>query len=75
VLSSLPQPLAAVPAVLAIVVSQRLLPAGLGFAAGAMVFLVLAELLPESLERSGKHATAWGFVLGFVAMMLAQYAL
>jgi len=57
------------------VISRRLLPAGLGFAAGAMTYLVLAELIPESLERSGKHATAWSFVLGFVAMMLAQYAL
>lgn len=75
VLSSLPQPLAAVPAVLLIVVSQQLLPAGLGFAAGAMSYLVLAELVPESLEKSGKHGTAWGFVAGFVAMMLAQYAL
>lgn len=75
VLSSLPQPLAAVPAVLLIVVSQRLLPSGLGFAAGAMSYLVLSELLPESLEKAGKRATAWGFVVGFVAMMLAQYAL
>lgn len=75
VLSSLPQPLAAVPAVLAIVVSQQLLPAGLGFAAGAMCYLVLAELIPESLEKAGKNVTAWGFVFGFVAMMLAQYAL
>ncbi len=75
VLSSVPQPLAAVPAVLTVVVSRELLPAGLGFAAGAMTYLVLAELLPESLERSGRHATAWGFSLGFVAMMLAQYAL
>jgi len=75
VLSSLPQPLAAVPAVLLIVVSRELLPSGLGFAAGAMSYLVLAELIPESLEKAGKNATAWGFVFGFVAMMLAQYAL
>jgi len=75
VLSSLPQPLAAVPAVLLIVVSQRLLPVGLGFAAGAMSYLVMAELVPESLAKAGKHGTAWGFVIGFVVMMLAQYAL
>lgn len=40
-----------------------------------MSYLVLAELVPESLARSGEHATAWGFVAGFVAMMLVQYAL
>jgi zinc transporter ZupT len=75
VLSSLPQPLAAVPAVLAVTVARELLPAGLGFAAGAMSYLVVAELLPESVERSGKHGAAWGFVAGFVVMLLAQYAL
>lgn len=75
VLSSLPQPIAVVPAVLMIWLFEGLLAPGLGFAAGAMSYLVLAELLPESLSAAGKHATAWGFVLGFVAMMLAQYAL
>ena len=72
VLSSLPQPLAVVPAVLAVSWSQTLLPYGLGFAAGAMIYLVLAELLPETYERTGKHGTAWGFTLGFLVMLLAQ---
>lgn len=75
VLSSLPQPLAVVPSVLLVEWSRALLPYGLGFAAGAMIYLVLAELLPETYERSGKHGTAWGFTLGFVAMLLAQYGL
>jgi ZIP family zinc transporter len=75
VLSSLPQPIAVIPAVLLIFWSRQLLSIGLGFAAGAMLYLVLAELLPESLEKAGKHLTAWGFVIGFIAMMLAQYAL
>ncbi|MFN7961054.1 MAG: ZIP family metal transporter [Thermoanaerobaculia bacterium] len=72
VLSSLPQPIAVIPAVLTVERSRQLLPYGLGFAAGAMVYLVLAELLPETYERTGKHGTAWGFTLGFVAMLLAQ---
>ncbi len=75
VLSSLPQPIAVVPSFLLLWLSRGLLPAGLGFAAGAMIYLVLAELLPESIQASGKHPTAWGFVAGFVVMMLAQYAL
>ncbi|HXO21608.1 MAG TPA: ZIP family metal transporter [Thermoanaerobaculia bacterium] len=75
VLSSLPQPIAVVPAVLLLSISRPLLPYGLGFAAGAMTYLVLAELLPESLEASGKHGTAWSFVAGFVCILLAQYAI
>jgi len=75
VLSSVPQPVAVIPAVLLIFWSRQLLGVGLGFAAGAMIYLVLAELLPESQGAAGKHLTAWGFIIGFLAMMLAQYAL
>ena len=75
ILSSLPQPVAVVPAVLLLSISRVLLPYGLGFAAGAMGYLVLAELLPESFAAAGKHGTAWGFVAGFVLILLAQYAL
>ncbi len=74
-LSSLPQPIAVVPSVLLLSISRALLPYGLGFAAGAMGYLVMAELLPESFATAGKHGTAWGFVAGFVLILLAQYAL
>jgi zinc transporter ZupT len=71
ILSSFPQPVAAVPAVIAVVFFQRLLPVGLGFAAGAMIYLVIAEMLPESLETSscGPKETAWWLLVG-TAMML-----
>lgn len=75
VLSSLPQPIAVIPSVLLVSRVKPLLPFGLGFAAGAMVYLVLSELLPESLSSAGKHVTAWGFLGGFIIMMIAQYAL
>jgi len=74
-LSSLPQPIAVIPAVLLLSISRTLLPYGLGFAAGAMGYLVMAELLPESFQTAGKHGTAWGFVAGFVLILLAQYGL
>lgn len=72
VLSSLPQPVAAVPAMVVVSVFQPLLPAGLGFAAGAMIFLVVAELLPESLaeRRCGPRETAWWLVLGAAFMLI-----
>jgi ZIP family zinc transporter len=56
-------------------VSQVLLPAGLAFAAGAMLFVVSHEIIPESHRKGHEtHATA-GVVLGFVAMMLLDTAL
>ena len=70
VLSSFPQPVAALPAVIAVSTFQKLLPAGLGFAAGAMIFLVIAELLPESLEEAGPKETAWWLIIGTVLMLL-----
>jgi ZIP family zinc transporter len=70
IFTSIPQPVFAVPAFLLVLVFQKLLPFGLGFAGGAMIFLVAAEMIPESLEHSSKTDTAWGFMIGLVAMLL-----
>lgn len=75
VLTSVPQPLAAVPAFLLVWFFQPLLPAALGFAGGAMIFLVVTELIPESLARSSRHQAAWGFMIGLVLMMLVTAGL
>lgn len=56
-------------------VNQKLLDAMMGFAAGAMIFVVVEELIPES--QLGKHtdiATA-GTLLGFTVMMVLDVAL
>lgn len=50
IVSSLPQPLLAVPAFLFVEVFRTALPIGLGFAAGAMVWMVLARMVPDSLR-------------------------
>ncbi|HYO25474.1 MAG TPA: ZIP family metal transporter [Lacipirellulaceae bacterium] len=72
VASSLPQPAAAVPAALAVWFFEPLMLPMLGFAAGAMIFLVVVELLPDALEAQSADACAWSFVLGFALMVLVQ---
>lgn len=75
VLSSLPQPIAAVPSYLLATIVSPFLPFGLGFAGGAMIFLVVQELIPDSLTRSTRSEMAWGFMIGLLLMMLFVSAL
>jgi ZIP family zinc transporter len=54
---------------------QPLLPYALSFAAGAMIYVVIEEVIPETqLERSTDLATL-GFIGGFITMMLLDVGL
>jgi ZIP family zinc transporter len=74
VFSSLPQPVGAVVAFTFVRLARRFLPFGFGFAAGAMIYLVLSEFVPEalavgeSLPRGGKPELAAGVLVGVAAM-------
>ena len=72
VFSSLPQPLMAVPAFLFVDAFRPALPYGIGFAAGAMVFMVLVELLPEAFDRARRAPVALIVCLTLVAMVVFQ---
>ena len=58
VVTSLPQPLLAVPAFVFVETFAALLPLGMGFAAGCMIWITVAELLPDALEGADAGAVA-----------------
>lgn len=70
ILTSIPQPLLAPPAALLAWLFEPLLPIGLGFAGGAMIYVVFAELIPDALKEGGKTLTAWGVMIGLTGMLL-----
>lgn len=72
IVSSLPQPFMAVPAFMFVDTFRDVLPYGLGFAAGAMVFMVLMELLPGAYESGRRSTIALWVSLTFTAMVLFQ---
>ena len=72
IVSSLPQPVMAVPAFLLVDAFRGILPYGIGFAAGAMVFMVLVELLPEAYGRGRRPRVAVLVSATLIAMMLFQ---
>jgi len=74
-LSGLIEPIGSVLGAVVVGWSAALLPWGLGFAGGAMLFVISHEIIPES-HRKGQevHATC-GLMIGFVLMMLLDTAL
>ena len=73
--TGLVEPLGAAAGVLIVGASAAMLPWGLAFAAGAMLFVISHEIIPES-HRAGHEALATaGLMLGFVLMMVLDNAL
>lgn len=74
-LSGLIEPLAAVMGVAVIGLSAALLPWGLAAAAGAMLFVISHEIIPESHRQGHESYATVGLIAGFVLMMLLDTAL
>jgi len=74
-LSGLVEPIAAVAGAWMVVAFTALLPYGQGFAAGAMIFIVVEELIPESQRHGHVDLATMGAILGFALMMALDVAL
>ena len=74
-LSGLVEPIAGVLGALAVIVMRPILPYALAFAAGAMIFVVVEELIPESQQEKQYDIATIGAMLGFAVMMTLDVAL
>ncbi len=74
-LSGLVEPIAAVIGAYLVLLITPLLPYALSFAAGAMIFVVVEELIPESQNGHETDYSTVGAMLGFATMMLLDVAL
>ncbi|XP_062472893.1 zinc transporter ZIP11 isoform X2 [Pezoporus occidentalis] len=68
-LSGMVEPLAGIFGAFAVVVAEPLLPYALGFAAGAMVYVVMDDIIPEAQTSGNGKLASWTSILGFVVMM------
>jgi ZIP family zinc transporter len=74
-LSGMVEPIAGVLGALAVLYIQPILPYALAFAAGAMIYVVVEELIPESQLESITDVATGGAMLGFAVMMTLDVAL
>lgn len=73
--SGMVEPMAAVLGAAAVLVARPLLPYSLAFAAGAMIFVVVEEVIPESQSSGNGDLATMGVVFGFTLMMILDVAL
>lgn len=72
IFSSLPQPIMAIPAFLFVETFSSYLPMGLGFAAGAMIWMVFAELIPDANKEAQPFTVAGVVTISVVLMLILQ---
>ena len=74
-LSGIVEPIGAIITILITGTIQVVLPYLLSFAAGAMIYVVVEELIPESQNGEHSNIGTIGFSIGFIIMMILDVAL
>lgn len=73
--SALVEPIAGVLGAVAVTFFTPILPYALAFAAGAMIFVVVEEVIPETQQDKNTDIATLGFIGGFIVMMMLDVAL
>ncbi len=73
-LSGMVEPIAGIIGAAAVILAQPILPYALAFAAGAMIFVVIEELVPESQRGGNTDLATAGAMIGFALMMVLDVA-
>lgn len=74
-LSAIVEPIAGVVGALAVIYMQPILPFALAFAAGAMIYVVVEEVIPETQRDKYTDVAVLSFIGGFLVMMILDVAL
>lgn len=73
--SAIVEPIAGVLGALAVATFTPILPFALAFAAGAMIFVVVEEVIPEAQQNQSSDIATIGFIAGFIVMMTLDVVL
>ncbi len=74
-LSAIVEPVAGVLGAVAVIYMEPILPYALSFAAGAMIYVVIEEVVPETQRDKYTDMATLGLIVGFVVMMILDVAL
>ena len=73
-LSAIVEPIASVIGAWTVILAKPILPYALAFAAGAMIFVVVEEVIPESQRNNNTDLATGGAMIGFMVMMVLDVA-
>lgn len=74
-LSGLVEPIAGVLGAALVTIIVPILPYALAFAAGAMIYVVVDDIVPESQAEGNGKLASWGAIIGFIVMMSLDVSL